>query len=263
MSEHPPLSIERTLHCLGNAATQFTLDFVEHCASTNDSLSARPPVKNAMEVLLAHRQTAGRGRRGRSWLAQPGQGLTFSCRWTPPEHAPPLSGLSLSVGLAVAEALQSLGARGIALKWPNDLLANGGKLAGILIELASGQHRTRSVFIGIGLNLRSAPGELPFTATALHAHMDTPPPDEAILARILLRLHARLQDFADGGFACMRDAWQANDAFAARSVRISGEGIDCEGTCEGVDHDGALLLRTSSGAQKRILSGDVSLRVAT
>lgn len=259
MSAHAHLSHARTVAHLGASARHFALEFVEQCSSTNDLLASRPADEAVMQVLLAHRQTAGRGRRGRSWQSVPGQGLTFSCDWNLPPTAPSPAGLSLVVGLAVAEALESLGACELRLKWPNDLLAGGAKLAGILIELVSGQQRTRRVIIGIGINLRANDGALPPGATTLQDHAPALPADELILAGILLRLRQRLTDFAAAGFAAMREDWQARDAFAGQSVQITGDGMHEHGRCEGVDVDGALLLRTAVGTQ-RILSGDVSLR---
>ncbi|MDX5363783.1 MAG: biotin--[acetyl-CoA-carboxylase] ligase [Pseudazoarcus pumilus] len=258
MSAHPTLSTDLTASHLGEAARHFALEFVAQCTSTNDTLAERGADEGRLQVLLAHCQTAGRGRRGRSWLSIPGRGLTFSCGWNLPQTAPSPAGLSLVVGLALAEALESLGAHNIRLKWPNDLLAGGAKLAGILIELVSGQQRTRRVIIGIGINLRGD-GELPPGATALCDHAAQLPADEAILARILRRLRARLLDFAAGGFAAVRDDWQQRDAFRGQAVCITGDAMNEQGLCEGVDTDGALLLRTPGGMQ-RILSGDVSLR---
>lgn len=259
MPDCPSLSADLTTALLGEAATRFSLTFVEQCDSTNDALAEQPADEADLQVLLARRQTAGRGRRGRSWLSPPGQGLTFSCGWNLPDSVQSPAGLSLAAGLAVAEALESLGTQGLRLKWPNDLLADGAKLGGILIELTSGQQRARRAIIGIGINLRAPAEGLPPGATSLHQHVEPIPADAAVLACILLRLHARLQDFAVGGFTALRADWQKRDAFNGRMVRITGEAAEQVGRCEGVDDDGALLLYGPAGTQ-RILSGDVSLR---
>jgi BirA family transcriptional regulator, biotin operon repressor / biotin---[acetyl-CoA-carboxylase] ligase len=255
----PPFSLALATSHLGEAARHFALEVVDECASTNDVLGARAPSTGPMQVLLARRQTAGRGRRGRQWLSAPSQGLTFSCALFLSPGAPPPNGMSLAVGLAVAQALEALGARSITLKWPNDVLAGGAKLAGILIELSSGQQRTRSAVIGVGINLRAAPAALPPGATALAHHIQTLPTDEQVLAQILLHLRARVRDFETSGFAGLRDAWQTRDAYSGRKVRISGDTHERIGLCDGVDHDGALLLRDSAGTH-RIFSGEVSLR---
>lgn len=255
----PSLSMHRVADLLGDAATHFSLECVDECTSTNELLSARASSDHALQVLLAHHQTAGRGRRGRAWLSPDGQGLTFSCAWQLPADAPPPSGLSLLVGLALAEAMEALGARGVALKWPNDVLCGGAKLAGILVELVSGQQRAKRAIIGIGLNLRATPAALPAGATALHEHVDVQPADDEVLAMVLTHLHARLLDFSAGGFASVRAAWQSRDAFAGQAVRICSETGEINGLCDGVAEDGALLLREASHT-RRILSGEVSLR---
>lgn len=253
------LSMHRVADLLGDAAAHFSLECVDECASTNDLLSARAPSEYALQLVLARSQTAGRGRRGRVWLSPESQGLTFSCAWQLPADAPPPSGLSLLVGLALAEAMEALGARGVALKWPNDVLCGGEKLAGILVELVSGQQRAKRAIIGIGLNLRATPDALPAGATALQQHVDVMPADEEVLAMVLKHLHARLIDFSQGGFAAVRPAWQSRDAFAGRPVRICSESSESTGICDGVADDGALLLREASHT-RRILSGEVSLR---
>lgn len=259
LTDLPRLSLQALADRLGGQQAQFDIEQVEHCASTNDALATRP-AGPGMTVLVAARQSAGRGRRGRPWQSPPGTGLTFSCGWTLPVGTAP-AGLSLVVGLAVAEALETLGARDIALKWPNDVLAAGAKLAGILIELGSGPLGTRRAIIGIGINLRGTPGELPPGATALARHLAEPPADEAVLAAVLLHLQRRLQAFAARGFEAARADWQARDAFAGRAVRIIGDTGEQSGLCVGVDRDGALLLRDDAGT-RRILGGDVSLRSA-
>lgn len=261
MPATPPPDAARILEHLGPYAAGFAIEVAAECASTNDALAAdEAPSDARLRVLVAAVQHAGRGRRGRSWTCAPGQGLTFSCAWPLDPAAGPPAGLSLAVGLAVAEAVEGLGVRGVGLKWPNDVLVDGRKLAGILVELASGQRRTRRAVIGIGLNLVAQPF-LPEGAIALSERLDTAPDPERVLAALLLRLQARLEDFRRSGFAALRAAWQRRDAFAGRHVRITGEQIEQLGICDGVADDGALLLRGDSGVT-RILSGEVSLRAA-
>lgn len=252
---------ERIVEHLGPQATGFAIEVVSECASTNDALAAEDaPADGRLHVLVAAEQRAGRGRRGRTWICAPGQGLTFSCAWPLDPAAAPPTGLSLAVGLAVAEALEALGVPGVSLKWPNDVLVDGRKLAGILVELASGQRRTRRAVIGIGLNLSAHPA-LPEGAIALSERLAMAPDPNRVLAALLLRLAARLADFRRGGFAALRDQWQRRDAFVGQRVRIAGEQLEQIGICDGVADDGALLLRGESGVM-RILSGEVSLRAA-
>jgi BirA family biotin operon repressor/biotin-[acetyl-CoA-carboxylase] ligase len=194
-------------------------------------------------VIVAERQTAGRGRMGREWIAAPGDSLTFSLLW---RFAPgtALSGLSLAVGVAVARALEKVMRSGIPwagvhdapkevplggapkevplgdnapiqLKWPNDVLRNGRKLAGILIEL---QSNTVAV-IGIGLNRRlpdAMPAVLRETSAALDAEIDA----NSLLAALLVELLPVLDGFAGGGFAALRDEWLARHAWTGKPVRV-------------------------------------------
>ena len=254
---------QRIVEELGPQAARFHVEVVAECASTNDAVRALPGATDGVvRVLLAHRQHAGRGRRGRSWLSAPGQGLTFSCAWPlPPDTALP-SGLPLSTSLAIIETLEAFGLEHAALKWPNDVLLHGRKLAGTLIEVAGRPPHGRFLVIGIGLNLlETAEHPLPDSAAALFSHLANPPAPETLLAALLPRLDHRLSEHLRHGFAPLRPDWQRRDAFAGRPVRILGDDGEQSGICSGLADDGALLLQTDSGTL-RILSGDVSLRAA-
>lgn len=247
------LSVASIAAALGPLAARFDVDVLEECESTNSRLLARVDGAPSGSVVVAERQTAGRGRMGRAWISDAAASLTFSLLWRLPHGASP-SGLSLAVGVAVAEALQGLGVDDIALKWPNDVLRGGKKLGGILVELAGS-----AAVIGIGLNLRlpaDLPPEVSGGATALDRELDR----SALLAALLVALHDVLEQFGIGGFAALRDRWQALNAHAGAPVRVIAEfAVPVEGICMGVDVDGALLLETAVCVQ-RILSGDVSLR---
>lgn len=145
---------------------------------------------------------------------------------------------------------------GVALKWPNDILRDGRKLGGILIELASS-----AAVIGIGLNLR-LPDGLPDDVKRSAAALDIDVDRNELLARLLTSLHGVLDAFGSGGFSELRERWLALNAYAGAPVRILSEfAAPLDGRCAGVDADGALLLQTTSGVQ-RVISGDVSLRPA-
>lgn len=264
-SDHEALDAQAVATALGELAGRFSLTVLPECDSTNSCLMAMPIDDGGrLAVLATDRQTAGRGRRGRSWLSWPGAGLTFSLRWSfePAPHMP--AGLSLVVGLAVARALEMLGVDGVQLKWPNDVLIHGRKLAGILVELSSARGRGLSAVIGIGLNLRlpvDAQVESATGVTDLAACLSSPPGANQMLALLLTQLHHFLDIYAAAGFSALRAAWMQRNAFADLPVRIVGEGSELSGTCAGVDDDGALLLRTADGTS-RVLSGEVSLRLA-
>ena len=246
---------------LGTLACRFDVDAVAECDSTNIRMLALAEAGAASgSVLVADRQTSGRGRRGRTWYSAPGDSLTFSLLWRFPEDSSAPTALSLAVGVALAHALESLGARGVMLKWPNDVLHEHLKLGGILVQLLPGN--LRSAVIGIGLNLRlptSLPPEVAATATGLDA-MIPPPSRELVLAAVLIDLARTLDTYADCGFAALREEWISRHAFQDKSVVVSGDGKEQTGICIGVDDDGALLLASGS-APIRIIGGEVSLRI--
>lgn len=255
----PPLSVSAIAAALGPLACRFDVDVLDACASTNTELMHRAEAgAPSGTVVVAERQTAGRGRLGRTWFSGAGAGLTFSLLWRfAPGTAP--AGLSLAVGLALTEALVAMGLTGLTLKWPNDLLRDGRKLAGILVELVPGA--THAAVIGIGLNLR-LPADLPEEVRACAAALDSADARDTLLARLLTTLHGALNEFGRGGFAALRQRWNANNAHAGQRIVILSEfKPPLAGRCIGVDADGALLLETAAGEQ-RIISGEVSVRPA-
>jgi len=255
---------------LRSPARDWPLDLVEETGSTNADLTTacrQAPWSDAGMLRLAYRQTAGRGRQGRPWQGQ--AGLTFSVALPMPLAAAQLSGLSLAVGLAVAEALDDCSARaGVALKWPNDLQVDERKLAGILIEaVPAGPDRVWAV-VGIGLNLvRDAAMEVALgrqLAGAAELLPDFSPQRDAtrILAAVLDRLATMRAAFIAQGFAPLAARWSARDAYRDQPVRLLHDGrVLAEGIARGVDADGQLLLETDAGLE-RITSGELSLRAA-
>jgi BirA family biotin operon repressor/biotin-[acetyl-CoA-carboxylase] ligase len=257
-----PANIAAVADKLGPAARRFDIDILPSCDSTNAVLLGRAEAGAASgTVVIAEEQTAGRGRRGRRWFASPGDSLTFSLLW---RFAPTTSpaGLSLAIGVAVARAIAQAGVCGLALKWPNDILLDGRKLGGILVELLPGA--PHAAVIGIGLNLR-LPAGMPEDVRAVSAALGTG--DDAIgpndiCAALLLELLAALESFATGGFAALRGEWMAHHAFQDIPVRLLSDfGPPVAGVCRGVDADGALLLEVD-GRVERILTGEISLRAA-
>ena len=218
------------------------------------------------QMLVAIDQTAGRGRLGRRWHSTPGASLTFSLAL--PLQRDDWSGLSLAVGLAVAEALDPHGHR-IGLKWPNDLILldqdevgaprAGRKLGGILIESVSiGEQR--AAVIGIGINVIPQPvAEADYGAAALAELWPEATPQDT-LARIGEPLVRALLDFERDGFAPLQQAYARRDVLHGQPVRTSDRSMP-EGVADGVDADGALKV-ASGGQVRRILSGEVSVRLA-
>ncbi len=250
---------------LGPLAGRFDVDALDECDSTSSELLRRAAAgAPSGSVVVADRQLAGRGRRGRNWASQPQDSLTFSLLWRLPPGCQP-SGLSLAVGLALVEALQAVGGRQLALKWPNDVLlvreADFAKLAGILIELSS-DRRGMLACIGIGLNLRAPAGEFALPVAGLSESLPVLPDRHTLFAHILISLARRLDVFTSAGFAPLQADWMAHHAWQDCPVDLLTDGVaEASGLCRGVDADGALLLETVHGP-RRILAGDVSLRRA-
>lgn len=251
---------------LGDLAGRFDVDALDECDSTSSELMRRADRgAPSGSVVVADRQSAGRGRRGRSWLSEPDASLTFSVLWRFDCPLARLSGLSLAVGVGLARALERLGARGVCLKWPNDVLLQDGdryaKLAGILVELSTDRRGTQAV-IGIGLNLAAPAGDLAQPAAGLDQACAAPPERHRVLAAVLQELAGALETFAVDGFAGLKTDWQQRHAWQGQTVHILGEGAaPLAGRCLGADDDGSLLLETGAGLE-RIFSGDVSLRRA-
>lgn len=258
----PALLVSR----LGAIVGRVDVDSLESCDSTSSELSRRAARgAPAGSVVVADRQSAGRGRRGRDWVSSPEDSLTFSLLWRFTGGFDKVAGLSLAVGVAVARACESLGAAGVVLKWPNDVLApvpDGlGKLAGILVELSSSRSGTEAI-IGIGINLRgpavSAPGGL--APAGLATLMGAVPERHDLLAALLRELVAVLDRFSRGGFAALADDWQRRHAWQDCPVHLLEEGkVVASGLCRGADGDGALLLEGPDGVLRH-LAGDLSLR---
>lgn len=211
-------------------------------------------------------QGKGRGRRGRAWLSGLGGGLMFSLLWRFNRPASELSGLSLVVGLGLAQVLRDLGLQHASVKWPNDILVDGAKLAGVLIELAGDMLGPSAAVIGVGINVlgtESLRGAVEQPVTDLSEHLPESALDRNVLLReMVLRLNDSLERFDSDGFSSFRQDWEAFHAHQNQPVHLlTGLGERITGNAVGVDDGGALLLATESGVQ-RFHSGEVSLRSA-
>ncbi|HEY0953131.1 MAG TPA: biotin--[acetyl-CoA-carboxylase] ligase [Roseateles sp.] len=229
------------------------------CGSTNTEALAHLRDGGGPLIVSAGRQTAGRGRLGRAWQSDDAS-LTFSVALTLPAELD-LSGLSLTIGCTVADALDPAGDR-IRLKWPNDLFLDGAKLGGILIETIPLPGERRGVVIGIGLNLRPLPADADRSAFASgHAALQTLDPAATAantLDRLAPALRASLADFETLGFGPWQLAFSRRDLAAGRRVRVGAQ----SGIARGVSTCGELLLDTDTGLA-HISGGELSLRLET
>lgn len=237
------------------------VEVVPETGSTNADLMARAALLPRPTLLVAEHQSAGHGRAGRSWLSATGDSLTFSLAWKFAGSPQRLLGLPLAVGVALAEALAALDVP-VQLKWPNDVLKDGAKLAGILIETQGAPDGATWTVIGIGLNLlmedqlEARIGRAVATAPWL-ARMDR----DALMAALTDALAAAMVEFDAAGFGAFRARWDALHAWRGRPVKIIDNGATLQhGLAAGVDHSGRLLLDTSSG-RVALMAGDVSLRL--
>ena len=251
------LALQRRLEAGGHGCA---VRWLERTGSTNSDLLAQLRTEAvAPQCLVTGHQSAGRGRRARAWLDEGADhdaaALLCSLAWPLPRGCD-LSGLSLAVGVWLVQGLQALGLSGATLKWPNDLLLDERKLAGVLIEVAD-LPQARWVVVGIGLNLRAPAGLAQASGLAEHGIAAD---RWQVLGEVLPRLLIGLQEFARDGFAPWMERWNQLHAWSQRRVRVLGEAAPLlEGRAVGVDAQGYLWLQTEHGRQ-RVSSGDVSLR---
>lgn len=236
--------------------------------STSSVLLARAaPPPGQFDYIAAEYQSAGRGRRGRSWLAPPGGAVCLSWSWCFASMPAQLGALSLAIGVAGLRALAAQGVTGVQLKWPNDLVTSHGKLGGILIEMRSEAAGPVHLVIGIGLNMalgrtfgeRIEAGNLAAVDVYSLLPAGRTMARSPLAAGLLNEGIAAIQRFARDGFEPFRGEYAAADALRDRQVRLQGGvGID-SGVARGVDADGALLV-ARGGQVHRVLSGEVSVR---
>lgn len=255
---------DAVLQAIGSEREWFHLEVVDEVISTNTYLM-QAAAKGAPHVscTVAHIQTNGRGRRGRTWVSHLGASLTFSLLWRFDCGAAALSGLSLAIGVALMRALNELGVEKAQLKWPNDVLVDNKKLAGILIDLQGDLDGPSAAVIGVGINFN-----LPEN---IIKRIDQPVIDinqvsrskidqNQLLGTVLKHFADVLRNFEQHGFMGVRDEWLSYHAYQNKPVRmLLPDGRDVEGEVTGIAEDGILLVTTALGLQ-RFSAGEISLR---
>ncbi len=241
------------------------LEVQEELESTSNRLLAvddLPPGR--FDACLAEFQSAGRGRRGRRWVAPFASGLCLSVNWNTRDAPATFGALSLAAGVAVLRALRRLGFSDLALKWPNDIVHRDGKLGGILIDLRGEATGPAYFVVGVGINLRLPQA----TRDNLRAEgvdaidlasLGTPPGRNVVASALISELALALLEFGARGMTAFAEEWRSADALAGRPVRVIQGDQSFEGLACGVDTDGALLVEVE-GSRRRILSGEVSVR---
>ncbi|MGI4847959.1 MAG: biotin--[acetyl-CoA-carboxylase] ligase [Janthinobacterium lividum] len=269
---NPPLSARRIAAlALDHASPALLplaarLELVQETGSTNADLMARLPQLETPVLRVAENQIAGRGRAGRPWHSVPGAALMFSLAWKFQCNLAGLVGLPLAVGVAVADTLARFGLQA-RLKWPNDILLDGDKLAGVLIETATtgnGPGRAVWAVIGIGINV-ALPDTLRAQIGRPVAHLAQSIDRDALMAALWQSLETLLGAFEQHGFALSMARWNQLDAYAGQNVTIIDQGqVIHQGRNAGVDDIGRLRLDVDDGerrgTQVLVVAGDVSLR---
>jgi len=236
----------------------------EQTTSTNDVIEklARDGVKEGV-VVFAESQTKGRGRLGRAWLSPARNGLWFSVLLRPELRPQETTQLTVASATALQRAIQSETGLNPGIKWPNDILVGGKKVAGILTELSAELDRVRHVVVGVGVDVNLGTGEFPpelrKTATSLKIETGKSISRPELATAILRELDHDYARVCGGLFAEVADEWEAHCTTIGRVVTIQVGGRQVHGRAESLDDDGALLLRTEHGHLERITGGDVTL----
>ena len=213
--------------------------------------------------VIAESQDSGRGRFNREWFSPPGKNIYLSIIFRP--NVPPLriQGLTLVAAVAVAEAIESRTALVPQIKWPNDLLIDGKKIAGILTEMTADQDRIHSVVLGVGLNVNIEGGEFPPELSELATSLSEKKGERcsrvALVAALLIRLEIRYRTFLEDGLAPVLPHWNRRSFVSNRTVRVVDGGTIITGKVIGLDEDGALKLSNSKGETIRVIAGDVEV----
>ena len=262
----PPLEVDRIIGALPEDCKKqiASIEVHETISSTSAYLKKQIPSisDNALHVCLAETQSAGQGRRGRAWQATPYQNILFSCAWCSEQGLAPLSGLSLVAGLALIEALHSDISAGLGLKWPNDLLYDDRKLAGILLDVSGESMGPSTVVLGMGINVyldQRTRRSIDQSCIDMHEITDTFVERNALVARLLERITHYRDQFMREGFEIFRKAWEKVHAYQDRPVQLSCGNRHVQGVAVGIDAHGSLLLRDAHGDTRAYHSGEISV----
>lgn len=247
----------RTSHTMPTITVLQTVD------STNSEAAREAGSHESGAVWLAEQQTAGRGRRGRQWLSPQAANIYMSMLWHLPDSVASSAGVSLAVGVAISDALRVIGFDRARLKWPNDVLVDGKKLGGILLEMHTLKSGAQVIIIGVGLNV-SMPAdeakEIDQAWTDLCTEHSPELSRNALAAQLISSIQASLLDFEREGFAAFKSRWQTLDALAGQQLVLSAGTEQITGRAAGLADDGALQLETGQGVQS-FYAGEISVRV--
>ena len=251
-----------------DAITRTRLELLEtfdEIDSTNSYLMQQAqPQPGSSRVAATLNQTAGRGRYGKKWLSPPGSGLCLSIAYTFVHKPENLPALTLAIGLGVIKALQECGVDGVMLKWPNDLVLQGGKLGGILTEAHASSTKAISLVTGIGVNIDVGAGfehelgpERTLPVADLSVCAAELPDRDRMTAHIVNATVSTLAEYEDSGFAPFFRRWPACDWLQGQDITVDVQQRHLSGLAAGIDEEGALLLDSRTGERLRVTSGSV------
>ena len=259
-----PLSATSINALLTERQVRADVEVFDEVDSTNQQLLRTPDMANG-RVCLAEAQTAGRGRRGRGWVASPCHNILMSMGWRFESGPAGLAGLSLAAGVAVLHALEEFGVRDAGLKWPNDILRDSRKLAGLLIDLRGEASGPSLVVLGLGLNVYLAPSDAALIDqpwTALRENLPALVDRNRLAGLLVFHLAEMFRAFERAGFEAFRGEWERRHLYAGQAVRLHTGLEDMFGTVAGIDAQGGLRVQLVGGELRTFHSGDVSLRAA-
>jgi len=252
---------------LGTRTLGQDVRFFAEVSSTQDvarSLAAQGA--NEGTVIIAETQTSGRGRMGRAWVS-PAGGLYLSIILRPNVRPPEALRFPLIAGVAVAHAIEKVTGLKPRVKWPNDVLLNGKKVAGILTEMSADMDRLNHIIVGIGLNVNtpkeSFAEEIQEIATSLMAEKGQPVPRVKMVQSILTEFELLYDEFGRSGFEPIRRRWKTLSDTLGKPVTVSFLDQQVQGRAFDIDHDGALIIQKWNGGSERVVAGDVTLRKAS
>ena len=208
-------------------------------------------------VLVADHQTAGRGRSGRTWISAPGDGLLCSVLLRPSVAPDRLGPLPLLLGTAVAETVETFVSELCQVKWPNDALIGGRKVAGILVQSRVGPEGIDFVNVGIGINIRNVPETMENSATSIAAEGGMREDRDAVLRALLINLDLPYRTWIESGGTSSLNPWRQRAAMLGEHVTVRQNGDSICGRFHDVDDDGRLLLELDSGERIALASGDL------
>jgi BirA family biotin operon repressor/biotin-[acetyl-CoA-carboxylase] ligase len=243
-------------HVFGNKIYAFdSVDSTNNCAKAVAGIGAAEGT-----VIISEQQTAGRGRLGRQWQAEPNQNLMFSLVLRPKISPETLNLLPLYVAVAVSEAIERTTGLNVECKWPNDILYQGKKLAGILIEASTKQNAVEYVVIGIGINVNQMKfeGDLLSKATSLRLECQKEVDRLVLFRQVLTSLESGYKAVSSSGFQSVIPQWSARSTMINRQVSVSEHGNIISGIVKGLSPDGGLVLRTN-GTEQTVFAGDVTI----